>query len=99
MCIFFVQKIQFLFKGFKDKRCFLPYVNTKISAQCPENYTINPDNVYSKIRYKELTKKSFSPVKGLEESSDKPEQKTSTDKQEAVQLYPQEINLKLRISE
>lgn len=105
------------FKGFGDKRCFLPHVNTKISTECPANYTFNPDNEYYKIRYKELTKGSYTPVKGLEEVDNEPTQESSadnsnadnngkktsksgtkTDKEEAVQLYPQEITLKLRIS-
>lgn len=93
------------------------------SSECPANYTYNPGNDYTLLRYKELTKGNYAPVKGLEETTVIPEiedkQSSSTNvnnesgsrsksssktsssnsKQEAVQLYPQEINLKLRISE
>ncbi|XP_058794533.1 integrin beta-PS [Phymastichus coffea] len=109
--------------NFQDKRCFLPHVNVKVTADCPANYTFNPGNDYTLIRYKELTKGNYAPVKGLEEttitaeieeeqsssssvhtvseSNSKTSSKTSStsNKQEAVQLYPQEINLKLRINE
>ncbi|XP_014230256.1 integrin beta-PS [Trichogramma pretiosum] len=91
--------------GFGNKRCFLPHVNAKISAECPDDYTINPDNEYIKIRYKDLTKGSYSPVIGLKEDNKQKEQKSvskddiGSNKQEAVQLYPQEVSLKLRINE
>lgn len=112
-------------QGFSDKRCFLPHVNKKISEECPDNYTFNPDNEYIKIRYKDLTKGSYYAVKGLEEKviteskgqesssasvntesqsssqstiSSSSSSTSSSSKQEAVQLYPQEVSLKLRIS-
>lgn len=108
-------------QGYGDKRCFLPHIN-KISVECPNNYTINPDNEYKMDKYKELTKGSYNAVKGLEEkvaTESKGQESSSTSvhteshsssqstitsststtsKQEAVQLYPQEVTLKLRIS-
>lgn len=85
----------------------MPHINTKISSECPEKYIVNPDNEYQKVRYKELTKGSVSQVEGLIEKKDDDNKqknykvsKTSVDnnKEETVQLYPQEVNLKLRIS-
>jgi integrin beta 1 len=110
---------------FNDKRCFLPNVNKKISEECPENYTFNPNNEHIKVRYRELTKGSYSLVTGLGSTSAETEENESSSgsmqtnsqssssnsssssssassnnsKQEAVQLYPQEISLKLRINE
>lgn len=110
----------FICQDFPSKRCFLPHVNTKILEECPEEYKINPDNDYIKIRYKELTKGTYHIGGGSTEgySSEFTQQQTSSKKsyydsvqwgqtssgnslntkQEAVQLYPQEINLTLRIS-
>ncbi|XP_001606384.1 integrin beta-PS [Nasonia vitripennis] len=102
--------------GYSDKRCFLPHIN-KISMECPNDYTINPDNEYKMDKYKELTKGSYNAVKGLEEkvsteskghesssasihTETHSSSSTSTSsKNEAVQLYPQEVTLKLRINE
>jgi integrin beta 1 len=130
-------------QGFDDKRCFLPHVNTRISAECPDNYTFNPDNEYIKIRYRELAKGSYNAVIGLKEEEEEEEEEiiieseeeqsssgtvdikldnvtpvstsssssfnrssnssskknsSSSIKQEPVQLYPQEVSLRLRIS-
>lgn len=89
----------------------------KISQECPEEYTLNPDNEYIKIRYKNLTKGSYTVEGGYEEGYEwetggyqsssgqfhtegVSEDNTSfRGKNEAVQLFPQEIHLKLRISE
>ncbi|XP_014224421.1 integrin beta-PS-like isoform X1 [Trichogramma pretiosum] len=100
---------------FDDKRCFLPHINTRISEICPENYTFNPDNEYIKIRHKDLWKGSYSIDGGSESGFFIEEGGHESyngkfnvqgggksyfgGKQEAVQLYPQEINLKLRINE
>lgn len=126
-----------LVQGFENKRCFLPHVNLKISEECPDNFTFNPDNEYIKIRHKELWKGSYEiegareegfivesgghqsssghfHVEGQQSSSEHQsssghfnqqgevsgtQRETFSGSQEAVQLYPQEISLKLRISE
>ncbi|XP_014209848.1 integrin beta-PS isoform X2 [Copidosoma floridanum] len=103
--------------NFEDKRCFLPHVNTRISEECPDNYTFNPDNVYIKVRQKELWKGSYTINPGREEGiaweaggqqsssgsvnvkGESGSSASASDRSEAVQLYPQEINLKLRINE
>lgn len=85
--------------------------------ECPNDYTINPDNEYKMDKYKELTKGNYNAVKGLEEkvSTESKGQKSSSanvhteshssssstntsSKNDAVQLYPQEVTLKLRMS-
>ena len=44
---------------FPEKRCFLPNINTKIFATCPPEYTLNPDNVFSMLRHRNLTKGGY----------------------------------------
>ncbi|KAK2580997.1 hypothetical protein KPH14_006050 [Odynerus spinipes] len=104
---------------FLEKRCFLPNINTKILATCPEKYTLNPDNVFSMVRHRNLTKGGY--MIGGTESHGSFEHTASTNysstssthfhqegsssssssgkRQDAVQMWPQEVNLKLRINE
>ncbi|KAG7207279.1 hypothetical protein KM043_008951 [Ampulex compressa] len=74
---------------FSEKRCFLPNINTRIFATCPSKYIWNPDNLFSMVRHKNLTKGGYS----IESTGG------SVRRQEAVQMWPQEVNLKLRINE
>lgn len=97
---------------FPEKRCFLPNINTKIFATCPLDYTWNPDNVFSMLRHRNLTKGSggagggYGSIEGSFSSSNSSSShfhKESSSsggsrRQEAVQMWPQEVDLKLRIS-
>ncbi|KAK0178527.1 hypothetical protein PV327_007409 [Microctonus hyperodae] len=97
--------------NFNEKRCFLPNINTKIFATCPEEYTWNPDNVFSMVRYRNLTKGGYIGANGnnsgnlssslstSESSAWNTNSFSSVGRQEAVQIWPQEVNLKLRINE
>ncbi|KAJ8669749.1 hypothetical protein QAD02_001008 [Eretmocerus hayati] len=109
--------------NFVNKRCFLPYVNTKIWEECPQNYTVAPENEFIKIRAKSLTKGSYEIEGGFEEgyewesgghqsssgrfnteevNGDRTsfnENQAAQSEREAVQLFPQEIYLKVRINE
>ncbi|XP_034949317.1 integrin beta-PS [Chelonus insularis] len=99
---------------FNEKRCFLPNINTKIFATCPEEFTWNPDNVFSMVRHRNLTKggyvgvgeysgSSFSSSSSSSSWSSKSSSSSSSsasgNRQDAVQIWPQEVNLKLRINE
>ncbi|XP_012282811.1 integrin beta-PS [Orussus abietinus] len=93
---------------FSEKRCFLPNINTKIFATCEEKYTWNPDNVFSMLRHRDLTKGGYgnrgsggysSSSSSSSASSSSSTQIKSGGRQEAVQIWPQEVNLKLRINE
>ncbi|KOC60198.1 Integrin beta-PS [Habropoda laboriosa] len=102
---------------FSEKRCFLPNINTKIFATCPAEYTWNPDNVFSMIRHRNLTKggyasggsnsyeysytnsSMFSSSSQSNRESSSSSSSASNRRQEAVQIWPQEVNLKLRINE
>ncbi|KAL0119739.1 hypothetical protein PUN28_007879 [Cardiocondyla obscurior] len=105
--------------NFPEKRCFLPNINTKIFATCPSEYTWNPDNVFSMLRHRNLTKGGYSAGSGggggygsidgtysnfsSSSSSSSHSHKdtwssSGSKRQEAVQMWPQEVNLKLRIS-
>lgn len=110
-------KAALLLQNFSEKRCFLPNINTKIFATCPPEYTWNPDNVFSMLRHRNLTKGGYGAGSGggggggygsIETSysnfsSSSHSYKESwggsgSRRQEAVQMWPQEVNLKLRIS-
>ena len=92
-----------VFKGFGDrKRCFQPSI-VDANRQCNEAYTINPQNEYTVERNDELSKAS----KGRGQISGSSYQSTSFQEsssgfesgyKEAVQVAPQHVNLKLRIS-
>jgi len=112
-------KVASLSQKFSEKRCFLPNINTKIFATCPPDYTWNPDNVFSMLRHRNLTKggyaaggiggggygieTSYSNFSSSSSSSSHSHKESwggsgSGRRQEAVQMWPQEVNLKLRIS-
>lgn len=112
-------KATLLLQKFPEKRCFLPNINTKIFATCPPDYTWNPDNVFSMIRHRNLTKGGYAAAGGgggggygIETSYSNFSSSSSSSshshkeiwsgsgsrRQEAVQMWPQEVNLKLRIS-
>ncbi|XP_006623005.1 integrin beta-PS [Apis dorsata] len=103
---------------FSEKRCFLPNINTKIFATCPAEYTWNPDNVFSMIRHRNLTKGGYasggansyeysyinSSTYGSQSyketsNSNNNNNNSGNKRQEAIQIWPQEVNLKLRINE
>ncbi|KAL6266943.1 hypothetical protein P5V15_000028 [Pogonomyrmex californicus] len=105
---------------FPEKRCFLPNINTKILSICPPEYTWNPDNVFSMLRHRNLTKggyavggaggggygsieSSYSNFSSSSSSSSHSYKESwgsgGSRRQEAVQMWPQEVNLKLRINE
>nr|XP_031838530.1 integrin beta-PS-like [Nomia melanderi] len=99
---------------FSEKRCFLPNINTKIFATCPAEYTWNPDNVFSMMKHRNLTKGGYSSsgtssyeysysnsssFSSSSQSTKESSSSSSSKRQEAVQIWPQEVNLKLRINE
>jgi len=110
--------VALLSQKFSEKRCFLPNINTKIFATCPPDYTWNPDNVFSMLRHRNLTKggyaagggggggygsietsySNFSSSSSSSSHSHKESWGGGGRRQEAVQMWPQEVNLKLRIS-
>ena len=73
------------------KRCFLPSISVDQQFQCNVAYIVNPSNNYTLLQYKALTNASVSRQTSQSSSS----RGTS---HEAVQIYPQRVSLKLRIS-
>ena len=80
-------------------------MNTNITTECPKNHLINPSNEYQKIKGESLRKgsydrndseKNFGNTNINAETANNPS--NSNFKKEAIQLYPQEIKLKLRKS-
>lgn len=86
-------------QDFNDtKRCFQPNVNTVINLQCDEAYVVNPDNVFSLLEARQL-KKARSRYESGYDSSYSEGYGGGYSQHEAVQISPQHVSLKLRISE
>lgn len=72
---------------FSESRCFEPGVSS-LTKGCPENYTWNPKSNHHVTLQKALTPGDM----GTNRRSD------HSDSQTIVQVYPQRVELKLRIS-
>lgn len=89
----------------EKKRCFQPNINTDLLLHCAEEYIYNPDNEFKSILQKKLQKASYSAtstsssVSTASSSSSSSSSGQASAHQEAVQISPQHVSLKLRINE
>lgn len=97
----------FFIKRFDGKRCFQPNINSNILLQCEKRYINNPDNVYTIVESRKLQKstKGFKQTSSSQSSSSFSSNSNgaaagvASREDEAVQISPQQVSLKLRISE
>lgn len=74
------------------KRCFLPSVSVDQQFQCNVAYIVNPSNNYTLLQYRALTNAS------VNRQTSQSSYYNRSASHEAVQIYPQRVSLKLRIS-
>lgn len=96
-------------QNFTEPRCIQPDINKGNYATCKEEFLYNPDTEFTLLKNKPLTKNEdvveknssaanevFTSIYTITDSSRQSLYKSS--QTEAVQMYPQEVSLKLRIS-
>ncbi|CAH0754478.1 unnamed protein product [Bemisia tabaci] len=85
--------------NFSDqKRCFQPNINTDLLLKCDEAFVVNPDNVYSILEMRELSRaNSHSHSTSIKNTASGGS--FGAGSREAVQITPQHVSLKLRINE
>lgn len=94
-----LKKSLFFLQDFGDtKRCFQPNVNNNINLQCDEAYVVNPDNVFSLLEARQLKKASRFDSSYESNIYEEESSSSSSSYHEAVQISPQHVSLKLRIS-
>jgi Integrin, beta chain. len=106
--IFLICTTSFLPQEYGDKkRCFQPSLNADDNLeQCPEEYVFNPANVFSVLDNRHLAKASkyhhsqhSSSSSSSSSSGSFSSGGSASGHSEAVQISPQHVSLKLRISE
>ncbi|XP_069683530.1 integrin beta-PS isoform X2 [Periplaneta americana] len=81
------------------KRCFLPTAISSHSFQCQREFMVNPSNDYRLLEKKALTNATAIKKTSSHTYTQSSYNRTSFHEEEAIQIYPQRVSLKLRAHE